>query len=850
MNLTEVKKSLDGQFARLLPQGAKRHIVFWYDDGGMFAEPINNGMLELDNAKIIKVDSNTMFAVKLYIEETDKESNLLVYSPESRPDNRDNWLTDTICYSQIFSTDITSLNMLNLGVETALRSVMDKYKTFFNNAEREKIFVGYKLAPYSEAKIDIGILSALCKLPAPNIDGVVRTLLIEMINGESIVYENIDKFGNLDALWKYIKKAYGFNVEDLSLEKLAILLLTSHLSHSIDGDMPNGWKAYVSENPNCFVFVDNLMRNSQYLEDYNKLADFVSGKLGLADFIKTWTIDDIANCDTFAEFDQTIIHRINENIMMDAGEYGYFRKTINSRKNRRYFPQFEREYSLLIHACEYFDLSVRFTDLPGASKEELFTNYINDYYKIDLSYRHFIATYDSLDEKDAFGKLFEMVESSYTNWYLSELSVKWSALWDDEEAWHLPSIYAQQSFYERYVRSDISKNERVIVIISDGLRYESAVGLTALLNQEQKGDAKLESMLGVIPSTTSLGMAALLPCKQISITDKGAFEILGISSEGTINKNKILKLENKEAIAIQYEDIKDISTQELSAKFVGTKLIYIYHNSIDAIGDNATTENQVFDATEKTLRELSALVRRLCNYVNALKIVITADHGYIYRRTPLKEHDKTSKQDLASIKVGRRYILAKENIEKQGTLNFPMDYLTDDSKGMYAVLPRATNCFKIQGGGSRYVHGGATLQEIVIPVIRFTSDKNQKHSLSAKKVSLGLTNLSRKITSVITHLSFFQNEPVDNKHLPIRVTAYFIDEVGNRISNENIIIADSTDSQPESRVYKEKFTLKDMEYIKGANYYLVLKDEEELVNTEIERIAFSIDLIFGGSIQF
>jgi hypothetical protein len=205
---------------------------------------------------------------------------------------------------------------------------------------------------------------------------------------------------------------------------------------------------------------------------------------------------------------------------------------------------------------------------------------------------------------------------------------------------------------------------------------------------------------------------------------------------------------------------------------------------------------------------------------------------------------------MVSIKGGRRYILANENIEKQGTLNFQMDYLTKESNGMFAVIPRSTNCFKIQGAGSRYVHGGATLQEITIPVIRFTSDKNQKRPMRAKKVSLGLTNLSRKVTSVITHLSFFQNKPVDDKHLPIRVTAYFVDEAGNRISNENIVIADSTDIKPENRVYKEKFTLKDMEYVKGANYYLVLKDEEEMVNTEIERIAFTIDLIFGGSIQF
>jgi hypothetical protein len=169
---------------------------------------------------------------------------------------------------------------------------------------------------------------------------------------------------------------------------------------------------------------------------------------------------------------------------------------------------------------------------------------------------------------------------------------------------------------------------------------------------------------------------------------------------------------------------------------------------------------------------------------------------------------------------------------------------------MYAILPRITNCFKVQGAGTRYVHGGTALQEVVIPTIRFKSDKNLTRSMSAKKVSLGLTNLSRKITSVITHFTFFQNEPVDEKHLPLRVTAYFADEAGNRISNENIIIAESRSKKPEERTYKEKFTLKDMAYDKSKTYYLILKDEDELVNTEIEKIPFVIDLVFGGSIQF
>ena len=106
MNLTEVKKSLERQFDRELAQGSKRNIVFWYYEEGVFSDSIDT--LALENMKLVKLYANNMFAVKLYIEETDPESNLLIYSPLPQPANRENWLTDTIKYSQTFSTDETS----------------------------------------------------------------------------------------------------------------------------------------------------------------------------------------------------------------------------------------------------------------------------------------------------------------------------------------------------------------------------------------------------------------------------------------------------------------------------------------------------------------------------------------------------------------------------------------------------------------------------------------------------------------------------------------------------------------------------------------------------------------------
>jgi hypothetical protein len=128
MNLTEVKKSLERQFARELSQGSVRNVVFWYDEEGVFAGDIDS--LALEGVKIIKLNVNNMFATKLYIEETDTTGNLLVYSPLPRPANRENWLTDTIKYSQTFSTDETSLNLLNFKIDSALRHVVARYKLF------------------------------------------------------------------------------------------------------------------------------------------------------------------------------------------------------------------------------------------------------------------------------------------------------------------------------------------------------------------------------------------------------------------------------------------------------------------------------------------------------------------------------------------------------------------------------------------------------------------------------------------------------------------------------------------------------------------------------------------------
>ena len=113
-----------------------------------------------------------------------------------------------------------------------------------------------------------------------------------------------------------------------------------------------------------------------------------------------------------------------------------------------------------------------------------------------------------------------------------------------------------------------------------------------------------------------------------------------ISSEGTSNRDKILKSKNPNSLAITYKDLEYLSSSEFKKVFTGKKVIYIYHNVIDARGDNASTEREVFEACEEAFVELKQLVNNLVNRLNAVNIYITSDHGFLCRRGSIKTTER------------------------------------------------------------------------------------------------------------------------------------------------------------------------------------------------------------------
>src|SRR5690606_2133960 len=111
-----------------------------------------------------------------------------------------------------------------------------------------------------------------------------------------------------------------------------------------------------------------------------------------------------------------------------------------------------------------------------------------------------------------------------------------------------------------------NQDQKVVVIISDALRFEVGENLLSELHVDTKNTAEMRYMLASIPSKTNIGMSQLLPHKKLSYDGK-TIRIDDIENAGIDNRTKILQLRNPHSRAIQYAEIEGKNIVELREIF-------------------------------------------------------------------------------------------------------------------------------------------------------------------------------------------------------------------------------------------------------------------------------------------
>lgn len=846
----DVIDSLKNEFNQPLKNEEKRKIIFWNDYEKEFEDVINE--VNIDGVRIHRLTPTNSFYTKYLIEEEDIKSNFLIYNTVKIEDNKENWLLDIIIYAEQFYADKTSLTMKELEIDISLRNIFSEYKEFFNAVERRKKFDRFEENIDTKEKLELGILGAVCNSKTMEFEEVLKIILMESLNEQdNKYYTAFEKYNIEKVFWNYAKIKYGFDKENKTLKKLFIYIISTVLGSYINEDKLSRISEFIGKNkPNCVVFIDHWINHKIDYVKYDLLAEDYENEVNASQLIEGLDIEDYKYIDILKVFDRAIIRNIVDSLENKIEDYDRFIELIRGRRTKHFYEQYEGVYEALLNVVEMHKFYKKYNmGIPQKNNEKLFKEYATEYYKMDTFYRKVYYFYDLQPESNVINRLKLLAENLYVNWYLPEIGTNWTyAINDDmKKDWRIPGIVNQREFYRTYVNPLVSNGERVFVIISDALRYEVGAEIAEKLNEEVINSTNIYSMLSTVPSITKLGMASLLPHENISIRNDGRVFVDENDSSGLENRNKILINNFENSIAVDYQKLPK-NKIEFNDALKGYKLVYIYHDTIDATSDKGATEIYTVEVVQQAVDEILDLVRKITDWLGGINVLVTADHGFIYQRSDLEESDKVGKEVVEVIDKNRRSFITKENKEIDNLLKVDMKYLLNDNE-LYAYMPKSNIRFKVQGEGNKFVHGGATLQELVVPVVSFKNIRSSyKNSIKAEKVKVKLTNEVRKITNSIFTLNFFQTEKVNKKVIASTLEIYMMDTEKNIISNIETMIADLSNDRPEERVLKIKLTLKAMNYDRNKKYYLMIKDKE--IGTVLEEIPFIINLGIASDFDF
>ncbi|MDE5824692.1 MAG: BREX-1 system phosphatase PglZ type A, partial [Lachnospiraceae bacterium] len=381
--------------------------------------------------------------------------------------------------------------------------------------------------------------------------------------------------------------------------------------------------------------------------------------------------------------------------------------------------------------------------------------------------------------------------------------------------------------------------ERTVVIISDAMRYEVGRELFQRMKDDPRCTAKLSAMMSTLPSYTRLGMAALLPHKSLVMKDDYEVYADDVLCNDLARRQTVLQRHCKDSVCVQFDDIKKLKIASLREIFTGKQVVYVYHNQIDARGDKVNTEDEVFNACEDAICEVMELIHRISTNVNTYRFIVTADHGFIYKRDKIAESDKIGGVSNKEAWINRRYIVSKEAVNDDGVQNMNLGYILGYEDDKVVTFPVSSNVFKA-GGGQNYVHGGSSPQEMLVPVLDV---KMERGHMESKPVQIKLVSIVQKITNLITSMDFIQSEPISDTAKETTYRMVFMSEDNKRISNENIYVADSREADSAKRIFRMRFLFKNQKYDKNRQYYLVVTDNK--TGGELFRHPVIVDITFA-----
>lgn len=811
--------------AGLKAKFAEHRIVFWHDPDKRFLEELDN--LELENVTLLDMTDQSQLAVKKRIEIDEPEQQFLLWFPHDAPPKEFDWLLDIRLYSTEFHADFAAITLNTLGIpQLGLREHIQRRKAFFST-KRLSALKGLVTEQENEASLDKKMVAVIAGVKTAKTEEILFSLITQYVNQQKDDDSDLEntlamlKRHDLEGvLWDILNQEMGYQAEHPTLENLILKLFCTDLSAQADPQKREWLEKNVLATPSgrasALAFMVTWRADRRYKEAYDYCAQQMQDALRPEDQYRLSSPYDLHECETTLSIEQTIIHALVTQLLEESTtlDREAFKKLLSERQSK-YWCQTRQEYCAIYDALRQAErlLNLRNRHIDGFHYQDSATfwkAYCEELFRFDQAYRLFNEYALLVHSKGAMilKSLDDYIEALYSNWYLAELSRSWNKVLETEnrmQEWRIAGVPRQQNFYNEVVKPQFNNPQikRVFVIISDALRYEVAEELGNQINTEKRFTAELRSQLGVLPSYTQLGMAALLPHDEICY-QPGSGDIVyadGLSTSGTPNRDTILK--KYKGMAVKSDDLLKWKNQQGRDLIRDYEVVYIWHNTIDAMGDSASTEEKTFEACRNAVVELKDLVTRVINRLHGTRIIVTADHGFLFQQQPLSGQDKTTLQIKPdnTIKNHKRFIIGHQLPADDFCWKGKVADTAGVSDNSEFLIPKGIQRFHFSGG-ARFVHGGAMLQEVCVPVLQVKALQKTAAEKQPQRRPVDIVKHHPliKLVNNIDKVSLLQTHPVGELYEPRTLNIFIVDNANNVVSGKERICFDSDNNTMEKRV--------------------------------------------------
>jgi hypothetical protein len=303
------------------------------------------------------------------------------------------------------------------------------------------------------------------------------------------------------------------------------------------------------------------------------------------------------------------------------------------------------------------------------------------------------------------------------------------------------------------------------IIYLDAFRFELGQRLAAAINHgEQQPRAQVTATAAPLPSITPLGMAWNLPISRdrlrVSINDASKLSVSATGYTGDLavaaDRRRWWKEMGGATEPITVAQALDNRTLQ-PLKRTQKKPLVIYGDELDTDGHDGQLS---LTGTEDHLQRYEQLVRRL-RQLGYQRVIITSDHGYLHWQGDADERTETP--PVGEVLWSSRRAIIGRGLQHPAAIVLPIP-----GTDLQVCVPRSVHAFRTYGGLG-FFHGGASLAEVIVPVVTCAwPSKNEKVTVVLKPVGM-ITSMKPRVAVEIGGQLALLGTAVMSRRVDVRI---------------------------------------------------------------------------------